>query len=231
MNPHNWGPFIPPNTDALSVNSAGAVSAGWASAIIFFAYIGFDAVSTAAQEAKHPAKGIPAGMLGSLAICTLLYILMSGVMTGLVPYTTLNTAAPVADAIAPYPQLTWLESVGHHRRAGGPHVGHHHHDHSAGTHMADDGSGRPDVALHGPDPRFPGPRIVATANTGVLAASFAGLLPIGILGELVSIGTLVAFIVVCIGVIVLRYTRPDLPPPFPRLSSGSPVWGKCCSVA
>jgi APA family basic amino acid/polyamine antiporter len=212
VNPHNWGPFIPPNTGTFG-------HFGWsgvfqASAIIFFAYIGFDAVSTVAQEAKNPAKGIPAGMLGSLAICTVLYILMSGVMTGLVPYTTLNTAAPVADAIAPYPQLTWLSLwviIGALVGLTSVIITMIIPQARIWLTMSQDGLMWPFMGrIH---PRFRTPH-VATAITGVMAATFAGLLPIGILGELVSIGTLVAFIVVCIGVIVLRYTRPDLPRPF-----------------
>jgi len=107
VTPANWVPYIPPNTGTFG-------QFGWsgiwqASAIIFFAYIGFDGVSTVAQEAKDPARGMPIGMLGSLAICTLLYILMSGVMTGLVPYHDLNDAAPVVAALAPHPQLSWLK--------------------------------------------------------------------------------------------------------------------------
>src|SRR6202521_288649 len=107
VTPANWVPYIPPNTGPFG-------QFGWsgiwqASAIIFFAYIGFDGVSTVAQEAKDPARGMPIGMLGSLAICTLLYILMSGVMTGLVPYHDLNDAAPVVAALVPHPQLSWLK--------------------------------------------------------------------------------------------------------------------------
>jgi APA family basic amino acid/polyamine antiporter len=103
---HNWVPYIPKNTGTFG-------QFGWsgilqASAIIFFAYIGFDGVSTVAQEAKDPQRGMPIGMLGSLAICTVLYILMSSVMTGLVPFKQLDDAAPVVVALEAHPQLTWL---------------------------------------------------------------------------------------------------------------------------
>ncbi len=212
VNPSNWVPYIPPNTGTFG-------HFGWsgifqASAIIFFAYIGFDGVSTVAQEAKDPARGMPLGMLGSLGICTLLYILMSSVMTGLVPIASLDDAAPVVAALKPHPELIWLKNwVIFGALAGltsviitmiSPQA-------RIWLTMSHDGL-LPRVfgAVH---PRFKTPHI-ATAITGVLAAAFAGLLPIGILGELVSIGTLVAFIVVCIGVIVLRYTRPDLHRPF-----------------
>jgi APA family basic amino acid/polyamine antiporter len=212
VNTANWVPYIPKNTGTFG-------EFGWsgvlqASAIIFFAYIGFDGVSTVAQEAKDPTRGMPIGMLGSLAICTLLYILMSSVMTGLVPFKQLNDAAPVAVALESHPQLAWLSSWVIWGALFGltsviitmiiPQA-------RIWLTMSHDGL-LPKFfgAVH---PRFRTPHI-ATLITGVLAATFAGLLPIGILGELVSIGTLIAFIVVCVGVLVLRYTRPDLPRPF-----------------
>jgi basic amino acid/polyamine antiporter, APA family len=212
VNPHNWIPYIPKNTGTFG-------QFGWsgiwqASAIIFFAYIGFDGVSTVAQEAKNPARGIPAGMLGSLAICTVLYILMSSVMTGLVPFADLNTAAPVVAALDPHPELGWLKFwviVGALAGLTSVIITMIIPQARIWLTMSQDGL-LPKFfgAVH---PRFRTPH-KSTAITGILAATFAGLLPIGILGELVSIGTLVAFIVVCIGVVVLRYTRPDLPRPF-----------------
>jgi len=212
VNRANWVPYIPPNTGTFG-------QFGWsgifqAAAIIFFAYIGFDGVSTVAQEAKNPARGMPLGMLGSLGICTLLYILMSSVMTGLVPIAQLNDAAPVVAALQPHPQLQWLKFwviVGALAGLTSVIITMIIPQSRIWLTMSQDGL-LPKIfgAVH---PRFRTPHI-STAITGVLAATFAGLLPIGILGELVSIGTLVAFIVVCIGVIVLRYTRPDLPRPF-----------------
>ncbi|MGA8708585.1 MAG: amino acid permease [Steroidobacteraceae bacterium] len=212
VNPANWIPYIPKNTGVFG-------QFGWsgifqASAIIFFAYIGFDGVSTVAQEAKDPARGMPLGMLGSLGICTLLYILMSSVMTGLTPFSQLNDAAPVVAALKPHPQLLWLKDwviVGALFGLTSVIITMIIPQARIWLTMSHDGLlWKPLGAVH---PRFKTPH-VATAITGAMAASFAGLLPIGILGELVSIGTLVAFIVVCIGVIVLRYTRPDLPRPF-----------------
>src|SRR5271156_162383 len=212
VNTANWFPYIPKNTGVFG-------EFGWsgilqASAIIFFAYIGFDGVSTVAQEAKDPQRGMPIGMLGSLAICTVLYILMSSVLTGLLPFKQLNDAAPVVVALEAHPQLLWLSSWVIWGALCGltsviitmiiPQA-------RIWLTMAHDGL-LPKIfgAVH---PKFRTPHI-ATLITGVMAATFAGLLPIGILGELVSIGTLIAFIVVCLGVLVLRYTRPDLPRPF-----------------
>src|ERR1700729_108143 len=106
VNPANWHPFIPPNTGTFGVYGWSGVLR--AAGIVFFAYIGFDAVSTAAQEAKNPARDMPIGILGSLLICTVLYILMSAVLTGLMPYPLLNDAAPVAVALGAHPQLAWL---------------------------------------------------------------------------------------------------------------------------
>jgi basic amino acid/polyamine antiporter, APA family len=212
VNPDNWVPFIPENTGKFG-------EFGWsgvlrAAGIIFFAYIGFDAVSTAAQEAKNPARNMPIGILGGLLICTLLYVGMSGVLTGLVPYLQLNDAAPVAVALEAHPQLTWLTTpVLFGALAGLTSV----------ILVMILGQARIflSMARHGLLPPFFGschPTFktphVATLITGVFAAVVGGLFPIGILGELVSIGTLIAFIVVCIGVIVLRYTRPDLPRAF-----------------
>jgi APA family basic amino acid/polyamine antiporter len=209
---HNWVPYIPKNTGTFGVYGwSGIVQA---SAIIFFAYIGFDGVSTCAQEAKDPQRGMPIGMLGSLAICTVLYILMSSVMTGLVPFMKLDDAAPVAVALESHPQLAWLSSWVIWGALFGltsviitmiiPQA-------RIWLTMSTDGL-LPKFfgAVH---PKFRTPHI-ATVITGLCAATLAGLLPIGILGELVSIGTLIAFIVVCLGVLVLRYTRPELPRPF-----------------
>src|SRR6185312_13362370 len=105
INTTYWHPYIPENTGPGEFGISGILRA---SGIIFFAYIGFDAVSTAAQEAKNPQRDMPIGILGSLIICTVLYILMSAVLTGLVPYKQLNDAAPVAVALEAHPQLTWL---------------------------------------------------------------------------------------------------------------------------
>ncbi len=212
VKPALWVPFIPKNTGTFG-------QFGWsgiiqAAGIIFFAYIGFDGVSTVAQESKNPSRGMPIGILGSLAICTVLYILMSGVMTGLVPFLKLNDAAPVAVAVESHKQLSWLVGwvlVGALLGLTSVIITMIIPQARIWLTMSHDGL-LPKFfgAVH---PKYRTPHI-ATLITGVLAATFGGLLPIGILGELVSIGTLVAFVVVCAGVLVLRYTRPDLPRPF-----------------
>lgn len=212
VNPANWHPFIPPN-----IGTFGAF--GWsgilrASGIVFFSYIGFDAVSTAAQEAKNPARNMPIGILGSLLICTVLYILMSGVLTGLVPYLQLDDAAPVAVALAAHPQLSWLLPwviIG--ALAGLTSVILVMMLAQARIFLAMSRHGLLPAAFGKVHPRFRTPHI-ATLITGLAIMIVGGLLPVDVLGELVSIGTLIAFVVVCIGVLVLRKTRPDLPRPF-----------------
>jgi APA family basic amino acid/polyamine antiporter len=209
---HNWTPFIPPNTGHFG-------DFGWsgvirAAAVIFFAYVGFDAVSTAAQEAKNPQRDVSFGLMASLLICTLLYILMSGVLTGLLPYQQLDSAAPVAVALDAHPELrvlsTWvivgalmgLTSVILVLALG-----------QARIMLAMARDGLLPTSLAAVHPRFRTPH-VATIITGVFVMLLAGLFPINILSELVSIGTLLAFTMVCISVLVLRYTRPQLQRPF-----------------
>jgi APA family basic amino acid/polyamine antiporter len=212
INSHYWHPFIPPNTGKFG-------EFGWsgilrASGIIFFAYIGFDAVSTAAQEAKNPARDMPIGILGSLIICTILYVAMSAVLTGLLPYPKLNDAAPVAVALQAHPSLNWLTGwviVG--ALAGLTSVILVMMLAQARIFLAMAHHGLLPRAFASIHPRYRTPH-VATLVTGITAAVVAATFPIGLLGELVAIGTLIAFIVVCIGVLVLRRTRPDLPRPF-----------------
>ena len=213
VNTANWHPFIPPNTGEFGHYGWSGIARG--AAVVFFAYIGFDAVSTAAQEAKNPQKDMPIGILASLAICTVLYILMALVMTGLAHYGDLNVPHPVFVAIDKAgPALHWLTyfinigailglaSVVLVMLMGQPRIF---------FSMSRDGLL---PAVFGKVHRKFQTPYVTTIVTGVVAAAVAGFFPIALLGELVSIGTLLAFVIVCFGVMVLRYARPNIPRPF-----------------
>ena len=208
----NWHPFIPPN-DTGAFGHYGWSGIARAASVIFFAYIGFDAVSTAAQEANNPQKDMPMGILGSLVICTVLYILVSGLLTGIVPYGDLNVSDPVAVGIdatgvgwakilVKLGAIFGLATVMLVMLLGQSRVFYS---------MSRDGL-LPEWAgaVH---PRFRTPWI-STLLVGGFVAVFAALIPIEILGELVSIGTLLAFVIVCFGVWILRVRRPELHRPF-----------------
>ena len=203
VDPANWHPFVPFGWSGIMSGAA----------LIFFAYIGFDAVSTAAEEAINPPRDLPIGIIGSLIVCTAIYILVAGLLTGIVPYTTLNVASPVADA---------LLRLGYRGAAGFISAGA-----VAGLTtvmlvlyygltrvflaMSRDGLLPPvffriNARTHTP--------VRVILLTGLLIAVIAGFTPIGDVAELVNIGTLAAFVLVCGGVIVLRHTRPELPRPF-----------------
>ena len=213
VNKANWHPFIPANTGVWGHFGWSGILRG--SAVIFFAYIGFDAVSTAAQEAKNPQRDMPIGILGSLGISTVLYILVAIVLTGIVSYTFLNVADPIAVGVdAMGKGLFWLRpiikiaaiaglsSVILVMMLGQPRIFYA---------MAKDGLLPPRFArIHS---RFKTPYF-STIITGIVACILAGILPINILGELVSIGTLLAFVIVCVGILFLRYKRPELKRPF-----------------
>ena len=209
VDPDNWKPFIPENTGVRGQYGASGVLL--ASGVIFFAFIGFDAVSTAAQEAKNPGRDMPIAIIASLLICTVLYVLMSGVLTGMVPYPQLNDAAPVAVALMAHEGLRWLVPwviVG--AIAGMTSVMLVMTLAQARIFLSMSRDGLVPPALGRVHPRFRTPH-VATLVTGVCAAAIGGLFPIAVLGAMVSIGTLVAFIVVCSGVLILRRTRPEVP--------------------
>ncbi|MGH7942872.1 MAG: amino acid permease [Limisphaerales bacterium] len=212
INRANWHPFVPPQLGPGEFGWSGVVRGA---GVIFFAYIGFDAVSTVAQEARNPQRDMPIALLGSLGICTVLYIAVSLVLTGIIHYTRLNVPAPIALAVSSIgPSLHWLvplinigaiaglSSVILVLLLGQPRIFYM---------MSKDGLLPPVFSvIH---PRFRTPWI-SQIIVGIAATAIAGLFPIGLLGQLVSIGTLLAFAIVCAGVFVLRFTDPKIPRPF-----------------
>jgi len=207
INPANWHPFIPPNAGKWGDFGWSGVMRG--ASLVFFAYIGFDAVSTAAQEAKNPRRDVPIGIIGSLLVCTVLYILVSGIATGVVPYRELDVPEPIALA-ADHANMGWMAGV---IKLGA----------IAGLSsvilvmmlgqtrvfwsMSRDGLLPPIVSrVH---PRFKTPWLITIA-TGVVVAFFAAVLPVRDAGNLCNIGTLLAFVIVSVGVLVLRVREPEL---------------------
>lgn len=212
VNPENWSPFMPfgwfdHNADGKPIGILAGAS------LVFFAYVGFDAVSTAVEEAKNPKRDVPIGILSSLIFCTLIYIIVSGLLTGVVKYDQLNVPSPVAHALELI-GLNWASAL----VATGVITG-------LTTVMlvlyyaltrvvlgiARDGLISPFFAKVSPKTQTP---VRTTVIAGVLMATMAGFVPFGALAELVNIGTLAAFVLVCAGVIVLRRTHPDMPRPF-----------------
>ena len=225
VRPGNWHPFLPYGWNGVLKGAS----------YVFFAYIGFDSVSTHAEEARNPQRDVPIGIIASLTMCTLLYILVAAVLTGMIPYTEISIDAPVANAFAARGLSLAVFFI------------------SAGAvvgitsvllvlllsqarvllAMARDGLIPREffAAVH---PRFCTPH-KATILTGVLVAAVAALFPLRILAELVNIGTLMAFVIVCAAVMVMRRTNPQLPRPFrtpfvpvvPILGMGMNFWMMC----
>ncbi|MFL5403406.1 MAG: amino acid permease [Gemmatimonadales bacterium] len=212
VHPENWHPFIPPNTGHFGEYGWSGIFRG--AGLIFFAYIGFDVVSTAAQEAKNPQKDMPKGILGSLVICTILYVLVSLTLTGLVRYDTLNVPHPVAYAIEQVQQLSWLRpfiTLGAVLGLGSVVLVMLLGQSRVFYSMSRDGLLGPWAGKVHPKYRTP---YLSTIYVGIIVALITGTFPIQILGELVNIGTLLAFVLVCLGVWILRRKRPDLDRPF-----------------
>ena len=207
----NWHPFIPKNLGRYGEFGWSGIMRG--AGVVFFAYIGFDAVSTAAQESRNPQKDMPFGILGSLIICTVLYIVVAGLLTGLKPYTSLNTPAPVADgaaeigvqwgiflidvgAIAGLASVMLVMLLGQSRVL---------------YTMSHDGLLWKWVGkIH---PRFRTPYLTSIV-VGIFVAFLAAFFNIVFLAKLVSLGTLLAFTIVCLGVWIMRVKQPDVPRPF-----------------
>jgi basic amino acid/polyamine antiporter, APA family len=210
VNPGNWQPFVPANEGGFTYGLPGIFRAA---SVIFFAYVGFEAVSTAAAEAKNPKRDMPIGILGSLLVCTLIYMAVAAVLTGVVPFRQLNVAAPIAlavdvmgigwfsvlikvGAVAGLTSVMLILTYGQSR---------------VFYAMARDGLlPRVFAVLH---EKFRTPW-VGTIILGCVIAVLAAVLPIQILGDLVSLGTASAFGIVCLSIMFLRTSRPELPRPF-----------------
>lgn len=213
INTDNWVPFIPKNTGDYGHFGWSGIFAG--AGVIFFAYIGFDAISTTSQEAINPKKDMPVGILVSLLVCTILYISVCLILTGIVPYQELNVSAPIALAIDKAGMgLFWLNPLIKIGAIAGLSsvvlvllMGQSRIFFS----MSRDGLLSPIFSKVHSKYKTP---YLTTIITGIVAAFFAGIFPIGLLGELVSIGTLLAFTIVCVGVWVLRVKNPDAPRAF-----------------
>ena len=211
VNPANWHPFIPPNAGSREQFGTSGIVAG--AGIVFFAYIGFDAVSTAAQEAKNPQRDMPRGIIGSLLVCTVLYIIVSLIATGIVPYRELDVPAPIALA-ADRAGLGWIStfiSLGAIAGLSSVILVQLMAQSRVFYSMARDGL-LPAV-VNKVHPKFRTPYITSIV-TGVAVAIPAAILPLRDAAKLVSIGTLSAFVIVSIGILVLRVREPDLERPF-----------------
>jgi APA family basic amino acid/polyamine antiporter len=236
VKPHLWSPLIPPPEppppagqstglwneigtalwDVLTAQSTGKYGVPGiitAAATIFFAYIGFEAVSTAGAESHNPRRDMPIGILGSLIICTVLYILTAGVLVGIVPYTDLNDAAPIAKAVNQIglPWFAVLVKIGAICGLSSVMLVLLYGQTRIFYTMSRDGLIPPMFArVH---PKFKTPWI-NTLIVGVIAGGFAGFMGLDALADLTNVGTLLAFAIVCFTVVYLRWTRPDVERPF-----------------
>jgi basic amino acid/polyamine antiporter, APA family len=208
----NWAPFIPPNEGHREAFGWSGVVAG--AGIVFFAYIGFDAVSTAAQEARNPQRDMPIGIIGSLLICTVLYIIVSGIATGVVPYRELDVPDPIAFAADRAGMGTWMRRLVKIGAIAGLSsvilvmlLG------QSRVFWAMSRDGLLPQFVNRVHPKFKTPWITSIV-TGVIVAIFSAIFTVREAGSLVSIGTLLAFVIVSIGVLVLRIREPNMPRAF-----------------
>jgi APA family basic amino acid/polyamine antiporter len=203
VDPKNWVPFFPFGWSGVMQGAS----------LIFFAYVGFDAVSTAAEEAINPQRDLPTGIIGSLAICTVVYIVVAGLLTGVVHYSTLNVSSPISHTLLllGYKFAAGLVGVGAVAGLTTVMLVLYYGLSRVFLAMARDGLLPRFFGVTHPKTRTP-VRIIVFC--GVLMASVSALVPLGDLAELVNVGTLFAFMVVCSGVLILRYTNPELPRPF-----------------
>src|SRR5271169_4827432 len=212
INPANWHPFMPYGWfNTLPDGKTTGVLAG--ASLVFFAYVGFDAVSTAVEEAKNPQRDVPIGIIASLGFCTVIYIIVSGLLTGIVPYKQLNVSSPVAHALQllGYNWASALVSTGVIAGLTTVMLVLYYGLTRIILAMSRDGLVSPFLSKVNDKTQTPVRVIVIT---GLIMSLAAGLFPLGTLAELVNIGTLAAFVLVCLGVIVLRIRQPHLHRPF-----------------
>ncbi len=208
-----WSPFVPANEGSFGeFGGSGVIRAA---GVVFFAYVGFDAVSTAAGESKNPQRTVPIGLLGTVIISSTLYVAVGLVLTGLVPYSSLNVADPISAALKDAAgSLTWLEDLMNVAAVVGLFATvlvTFYGQTRILMRMSSDGLLPDRFGEVSPRLRTP---VFTTVVCGIAGATIAALLPIDALGDLVSIGTLFSFVLVAIGVLVLRRTHPDTPRPF-----------------
>jgi basic amino acid/polyamine antiporter, APA family len=203
VNTANWSPFLPFGFSGVMTGAAA----------MFLAYIGFDCVATAAEECKHPNRDLPIGIIGSLIICAVLYISVSAVLTGVIPYQELNNAEPVAFALRQIGYNLGSALVGTGAIAGLTTVLMALLYGQTRIFFAMSRDGLIPAAICKVHPKYGTPHIITTIS-GILVAIIAGFTPVHIMAELVNIGTLVAFLATAVGVLVLRKKAPDLPRPF-----------------
>ncbi|MGZ8185169.1 MAG: amino acid permease [Methylobacter sp.] len=212
VNPGNWDPFMPFGWfQSLPDGKTSGILAG--ASIVFFAYVGFDAVSTAAEEAENPQRDLPFGIVASLAFCTVIYIIVSGLLTGVVHYTDLNVSSPVAHALKMigFTGASALISTGVIAGLTTVMLVLYYALTRIIFAMSRDGLLSSFFSEVNPKTKTP-VRVIVLC--GVIISLIAGLMPLGDLAELVNIGTLAAFVLVCLGVIVLRITKPEMARPF-----------------